>query len=177
MKCEPLLLHEELLLLALQDDRGKLFFGAMVVQAMAGAFVAELILREKIKIETQRKKKYLKLLDRKPTGDPILDECIEKLANAKRRATIETWVSRFSGLKRMHHRVAEQLCEKGVLKMESTKVLLLFTQKVYPERNPEPEKEIVGRLRSAIFTASSDVDPRTVVLVSLANGTGWKSVV
>lgn len=170
-------MHEELLLLALQDDKGKLFFGSMAAHAMAGGLVAELLMGERIKLETDRKKQCVKLIDPTPFGNPILDECIDLVKNGNRRATLQTWVNRFAALKKLHHRVAEQLCEKGVLKEETHRVLWLFDQKVYPERNPKPEKEIIARLRAAIFAGSRDVDPRTVVLVSLANGTGMLSYV
>ena len=33
-----------------------------------------------------------------------------------------------------------------------------------------PEKKIVDRLRAAIFTDRDDIDPRTVLLLSLADG-------
>jgi len=51
-------------------------------------------------------------------------------------------------------------------------VLLIFKRKIYPELDGRAEKEILARLRKAIFTRSSDLDPRTVVLVSLADKTG-----
>jgi hypothetical protein len=47
-------------------------------------------------------------------------------------------------------------------------VLLFFKRKIYPAVNPEPEREVVQRLEKAIFT-ESDVDARTIVLLSLAN--------
>ena len=52
------------------------------------------------------------------------------------------------------------------------KILLLFTRKIYPEVNPVPERELIRRLENAIFTDTRDIDPRTVVLLSLANSTG-----
>jgi hypothetical protein len=55
--------------------------------------------------------------------------------------------------------------------------LLLFTRKIYPELNPVPERRLIERLRQAIFTDGRDIDPRTVVLVSLADSTGLLKVV
>jgi len=69
------------------------------------------------------------------------------------------------------------LCERGILRASEDTILLLFTRKIYPEINPEPERRLIERLRHAIFTDSRDVDPRTVVLVSLANSTGLLKVV
>ena len=55
--------------------------------------------------------------------------------------------------------------------------MLVFTRRIYPETDPRPEQEIVERLRGAIFTDIRDVDPRTVVLVSLADSAGILKVV
>ena len=54
------------------------------------------------------------------------------------------------------------------LQMDEKKVLLLFTRKIYPEIDRRPERQIISRLYEAIFTDTSDIDPRTVVLLSLA---------
>ena len=83
---------------------------------------------------------------------------------------MKTWVTRFAGLKKLNHRVAEQLCKRGILRADEDKVLLIFTRKIYPEINPRPERQLTERLRKAIFTETTALDPRTVVLVSLANG-------
>ncbi len=55
--------------------------------------------------------------------------------------------------------------------------MLIFTRKIYPEVNPEPERRLIERLKHAIFTDATDVDARTVVLVSLANSAGLLKVV
>jgi hypothetical protein len=112
------------------------------------------------------------LVDSTPIGAPVVDECLEKVRTSKRRATAQAWVSKFSGLKNLKHRVAEGLCDRGILNEEDAKVLLLFTRKTYPELDPEPERELVERLRQAIFTDTDDVETRTVVLASLANSAG-----
>ncbi|MFA9454949.1 MAG: GPP34 family phosphoprotein, partial [Candidatus Aminicenantaceae bacterium] len=65
---------------------------------------------------------------------------------------------------------------RGILRADEDKVLLLFTRKVYPEVDPGPENKMTERLREAIFTEKEDIDPRTVVLVSLAAATGLLKV-
>lgn len=165
-------IYEEILLLALRDEKGTTHFGINYQFAMAGAIVAELLLEKYIKVEISGKKKFLKSTNSKPTGDAILDECIEKLNIAKRRAQVGIWVQRFSNLKRLKHRAAENLCKKGILKMEEDKVLLFFSRKVYPEINHKPEKQILDKLYQAIFTDKNDIDAETVILVSICNSTG-----
>jgi hypothetical protein len=82
------------------------------------------------------------------------------------------WVSRFARVKKLKHKVAKQLCRKGILRSDEDKLFLVFSRKVYPEINPEPERQILDRLRDAIFTETEQVEPRTAVLLSLARTTG-----
>jgi Golgi phosphoprotein 3 len=165
-------LHEEILLLALRDETGTIASGTMYQYAIGGAVLAELLLDGRVRIETVKKKPMVTLVDPTPIGDPVIGECLEKIRASSKRATAQTWVSRFAGLKNLKRRVAEGLCDRGVLREEDAKVLLVFTRKTYPELNPAPERELVERLRQAIFTDTDDIEARTVVLASLANSAG-----
>ena len=173
-----LFLHEEILLLALRDEEGTIASGGTMYQyAIGSALLAELLLSKRIEVDQSSKKKLVNLVSTTPLGEPLIDECLEKVSNAKRRAVLQTWVSRFTGVKNLKHRVAQQLCRRGILRAEEDKVLLLFTRKIYPEVNPGPERELIRRLEHAIFTETRDIDPRTVVLLSLANSTGLLKIV
>ena len=79
---------------------------------------------------------------------------------------------RFANLKNLKHRIAGNLCNKGILTESEDKVMLLFTRKIYPEVNPEPEQRILERIRSTVMTDADIVDARTTVLISLAHHTG-----
>ena len=172
-----LFLHEEIMLLALRDEEGTIAPGTMYQYAIGAAVLAELLLNKRIAIGEPRRKKLVDLISSQPLGEPLIDQCLEKISNAKRRASLQSWVSRFAGVKNLKHRVAQGLCERGILRAAEDTILLLFARKIYPEINPEPERKLIERLRQAIFTDSRDVDPRTVVLVSLANSTGLLKVV
>ena len=171
-------LYEEIMLLALRDEEGTVASGAMYGYAVGGAILAELLLQQRLRIEEPKKnKKLVTLAGSEPVGDALLDECFERIAGAKRRKRPEDWVSHFANIKQLKHRVAAQLCRRGILKADEDKVLLLFTRKIYPEIDPEPERRLIERLRRAIFTDTNEIDPRTVVLVSLANSTDILRVV
>ena len=172
-----LFLHEEILLLALRDEEGTIASGTMYQYAIGAALLAELLLSKRIEVEQSGKRKLVNLLSQSPIGEPLIDECLEKVGNAKRRAVLQTWVARFAGIKNLKHRVALQLCRRGILRADEDKVLLLFTRKIYPEVNPGPERELIRRLEHAIFTDTRDVDPGTVVLLSLANSTGLLKII
>ena len=174
---ETLFLHEEIMLLALQDDKGTVAWGTYYQYALGGAILAELLLNNLISIEVSKKKKMVNLVGTTSVVEPVIDECLKKISSAKRRASVQTWVSKFAELKRLKHRIATQLCKRGILQVAEDKVFLFFTRKVYPEINPEPEKALIERLRKAIFTNTADIDPRTVILLSLANSAGLLKLV
>jgi len=165
------------MLLALRDEEGTIASGTMYQYAIGAAVLSELLLNKRIAVGEPRRKKLVNLISSQPLGEALIDQCLEKISNAKRRASLQTWVSRFAGVKNLKHRVAQQLCDRGILRATEESILLLFTRKIYPEINPVPEKKLIERLRQAIFTDSRDVDPRTVVLVSLADSTGLLKVV
>lgn len=164
-------LHEELMLLALRDHEGTVEAGTMYTYGLGGAILAELILGGRLVVDGSGKRPIAKLASTEPFGEPLIDECLERVAE-KKPTPLQTWVSRFSGISRLKHRVAEGLCRRGVLRADEQTILLVFSRKVYPEVDPTVERELTERLRSAIFDTSTQVDPRTVVLLSLANSTG-----
>ncbi|MGD8816298.1 MAG: GPP34 family phosphoprotein [Acidobacteriota bacterium] len=164
-------LHEEVLLLALRDDEGTIAPGTMYQHALAGAMLSELMLQQRIAVDESDRKKRAEVIDRTPTGLPLLDECLARMADDKPRS-LQHWVQKLSAMRNLKHRVAERLCDRGILHEEEGTILLVFSRRVYPETDPRPEKEIVERLRRAIFTDERDVDPRTVVLLSLADAAG-----
>ena len=163
-----LTLYEEVILLALCEERGTIN-SSYVNYAVAAAIVAELLLRERISIDEGRGK----LINVESTAlfaDPILDEAIQLLSSAKRRKKLNSWVQKFSTIKNLRHKVAEQLVRKGIVKADTDKVLFLFTRKVYPELNPVPEKQLRERLRQAVLSEETEIETRTTVLLSLLKG-------
>lgn len=162
-------IYQQLMLLLLKDEEGTILSGVFYQQALAGAFIADLLLSRHIEIVTERRAKYINLLSSTPMGDDLLDECIDRIQSAKRRANLRTWISRFSSLKHLKHRAAASLCRRGILRMEEDTILLLFKRKIYPEINPIPEKEIINRLEAAIFTDTNDITAETVVLLAICD--------
>lgn len=165
-------LYEEFLLLALRDDTGTNASGVSLGFGLAASLLADLLLSNRVEVEQDGKRSFLVLVDDSATEDDLLDECIAKIKKAKRRAQLQTWVQRFSALKKLKERAAIKLCNRGILKHEESTVLFIFKRQLYPEIDGRAEKEILGRMKRAIFTQTRDMEPRTVVLISLANSTG-----
>ncbi|MEM7010363.1 MAG: GPP34 family phosphoprotein [Verrucomicrobiota bacterium] len=168
-KSDSLHLYEEFVLLALRDQEGTYSTG-YVEYAVVGAVISELLLDRRITIDDDRKK-LINLDDLSSYGDPVIDACLKKMGESKRRARLSTWMERLSGLPQLRHMVAKQLCERGILRSDEQKILLFFSRKVYPEINPEPEKAIIERLRTVISDPNAEVDAKTAVLIALADST------
>jgi hypothetical protein len=169
---KPLWLYEELLLLALNDEKGTPVFGVQGEFALGGALLAELLMTDRARLDGEGKQARLKLADRRRLDDELLDECLAKVKAAKRPARLPTWVTRFAQLSRLRRRASEGLVRRGILRRKEGRVLVFFPHTTFPERDAGPERELVRRLKRAITTSSARVDPRTAVLISLASNTG-----
>ena len=170
-----LFLHEEVMLLALRDRKGTVYGSTHYSTALGAAVVAELLLAGRIAVDAGRRP-LVNVLRTEPMGDEVLDECLERMAGARRRARLGTWVQRCAGLRRLRHRVAGGLCDRGILRAADDTVLLVFHRTVYPELDPAPERRLIERLRRAIFGESATVAARTAVLIALAYRTELLSI-
>lgn len=167
-RSDTLFLHEEVLLLALRDKEGTIAAGSTYQFAIGGALLAELLFRDRVRLDQTSKKRLVEIVDVKSIGEELLDECLAAVENAKRRATSQTWVEKFARVKRLKYRLAGQLRERGIVTRNEDKILGIFTRTTYPEADPGPERRLIDRLSKAILLDSDSVDPRTVVLLSLA---------
>ena len=60
---------------------------------------------------------------------------------------------------------------------DEKQLLAIFKRRIFPEIDPGPEQEIIERLRVAIFGDEREVEPRTVVLASLAKAVGLLNLI
>lgn len=163
-----LLLHQELLLLALRDEKGTLESGALAQTALAAGAIAELLLAKRIARDEKDQKKRVEVVDRSPLGEVFLDACLERIAQAERRATLDHWVMTFAGTRDAIRTVAESLCVEGILREDQRKVLGLFSQRTFPEADSGPERALRERITRAVLGDATDLDARTAMVVTLA---------
>jgi hypothetical protein len=173
---KPLFLHEEIMLLALRNRKNTPEPMVRCSYALGAAVLAELMLQKRITVEEPYNKRFVNPRSARLMGDPIINECLKRITAAKRRASLQTWISRFSGVKNLKHRVAMQLVRRGILRVGKEKVLSILKGQVHPELDPLPERGLIQQLRSAIFTPAQDLDPRTAILIALAFNTGLLKV-
>lgn len=165
-----LMLHHEILLLALRDDTGR-FSSGMYLYSVAGAMVSELMLLERITCDDD-KHKTVSVISQDPTGCEFLDELLAKMQASTKPRGIQHWVTVAAGMKQLNHRLAEKLCEFGILRQDERKVLFLFTQRVYPERNGTWEDSIRQRMADVMFAPGTKADVHTGALIALAYHAG-----
>lgn len=172
MRARPVLtLYEEILLLALDEEKGTAAIGGMHRNAMAGAILAELLLQGAVTVG-QDKKKLVDAAPEATVDDPVLADCLKLVQDAKRRRRARDWVIKFAQDRHLHERTARGLVQKGVLREDKDKVLGIFPRVIFPEKDPGPEQDLRKRLHHAVFTSSPNVDERTVVVAVLAHATG-----
>lgn len=188
MKSKPDLgVHESLILLVLRDEEGTVGASEMYVYALGGAIMAELLLRERIRVDKRKprepgiinwfshaftEKNLIDVASDEPTGDGVLDGCLERIAGSKRRASLQTWVSRFASTRELRHDIARSLCARNILREDEGKVLWFFSRRVYPEVDPGPERKLLDAMREAIFGDAPVIQPRTAILISLCKSAG-----
>jgi hypothetical protein len=164
----PLYLHQEITLLALRPERGAAAHGTWPNQAVAGGILADLLLAGRL--TTEGKRSLVIPADPRLLDEPLLDECLQRVTMGAGPASAQRWVGRFA-TSRNFHRAAERLCQLGVLRPASERVLLFFSRRLYPEVDPATRREAVERLRAAIFGDEREVEARTATLVALAAAT------
>jgi hypothetical protein len=165
-------LHEELLLLSLHDAKGSVRVTNFKL-AVAGGLLAELLLEGRVALERGAKSSKDRLVpaDPRALSDPLLDECLRKIRDAKKPKAPKDWVMKFSQLSGLRKRVATGLVRRGILRERRARVLLLFPWTYYPTLDPAPGRRIAERVRGAVL-GDGEVDERTGALVAIAAKTG-----
>lgn len=166
-----LLLHQELLILSLRDDRGTPKT-ATCAYAVAGGILLELVLQERVGLEERRRRRPLVVL-RSGTqlGDPVLDDALRQVRLAPRPSNVPKWLGRWAGPETMRD-IAVRLTQRGTLRTERRSVLVFFSRTVFPQVDPGPRERTTERIRTAV-EGEGPVDPRTAALVTIAAGAGF----
>ncbi|MBP0445644.1 GPP34 family phosphoprotein [Roseomonas sp. SSH11] len=174
----PLTMPEELILLMLDDRSGRLneMAGPASGYAIAGAILAELALHNRIDTDPQR----LYVTDPSPTGDPLLDRVLARIAADPgpgpdegdfphgSRWWIET-LGRESDSFR--EQIFARLVQRGILREEMGRFLWIFPERRYPVISDKEEREVKARLTGVIF--DDDIpEPRDSLLIGLCRAAG-----
>ena len=158
---------EEILLLMLDDDG--LFLpirGGAVEHILVGAVLMDLAFANRIDTDPDK----LQVLDSTPTGNPLLDGSLERIANAGETMSTKAWVE---VLAREHaadvrQRAMDSLVERGILEAKDEKFLWVFHSRRYPTIDGRVQRGVKLRMEDVLL--SDDMpDPRDVALVCLVD--------
>ena len=160
-----LTLSEQLLLLALNDEKGSVVFAASTAlpYGLAGACLLDLLLLNKITFQDKK----VELLDTSPTGNGLLDESLQLLSESEKHRDVKFWVNRIHGkVKHLQNRIADGLVEKEILKKEEHKFLWVIPYNRYPTQNMTEEMDIRNMIRNVVLMDQPAGD-REIALISL----------
>ena len=158
------MLATDLLLLALDDERGTVLSQAAIGldYGLAGALVMELALRGRIRIDNEAVSTI-----GPATDDALLDDALRVIA-ATPGKDLSHWVWHLSReLHGLRQRLLDRLVAQGTLEKRERRVLLLFHQNVYPERDARVEHDIRQRVDDALLHGATP-DAQTACLIHLA---------
>jgi golgi phosphoprotein 3 len=171
MDGQALRLHEELLLLALHDEKGTMPLGDLFSHAAAGGMLCELALAGRIELDKSKKKPEISVTDTTMVGEPLLDEWLMRIRESPKKCSVQSWVGKIAGSAGLAHRIAEPLYMRGILRKEDGRVLFVFKRRVYPTGDPGPERVLLERLRAGLN--GDDSDERALIALALADAGGF----
>ncbi|MEU4692108.1 GPP34 family phosphoprotein [Actinoplanes sp. NPDC023714] len=129
---------------------------------LGGAVLMELALTGRIDVVDKR----VVVLDRTPTGDPIVDDALRQIDGDPKGRKAGHWVKKLA--KGTRKRVLARLVGTEVLEEEHSSVLVIFPRTRYPwvtDTEPSARADARERMRAAIL--GGDAGPRTSALCAL----------
>jgi Golgi phosphoprotein 3 (GPP34) len=162
-----MLLAEDLLLLLTDDDSGRtIVSGTEIEPVLAGAMLIDLTLQRRLDVTDPGagvKEGRLVVLDPTPTGEPLLDEALEKVAQVGGKKPGAA-LGKLGG--KLRPRLLGGLVDKGILREEKGRFLRLFPHSRWPAEDAAHEHETRSRIESALRSGLAG-DERTGALVAL----------
>jgi hypothetical protein len=174
------LIAEEYLLLALDDETGKPRIASDRLEpALGGALLVELALRERIGITPREagwaKRGRVTITNLTPTDDPELDAALHKVAQnegKKAKDLLSSFTSKKNRLSNgVRDRLLERLAAAGLLVRTEGTVLGFIPRTTWPAGDPAAEDDVRRRLQSALVGGETPAE-RTVTLIALLQVTG-----
>ena len=161
----PLTSAEQLLLLALDDETGKLLPlpDRALDYALAGAVLADLTRVGRIKVTRDS----IKIMDSTPVESTPEDIGLLDLIQAdvtSLRGALSHLAGEAHGLRK---RLTQQLVEKGILREDNREFLWVFHFSRYPLADPTSENAVKQRLRNRIRMKDVPMQELDQVLISL----------
>lgn len=171
MSSNQLTLPEELLLIILDDNSGKLFASAKpyaIDVAIAASLIMELTLNGRIDTDSEK----LFVVSSVPTGNQILDDTLAEINAEKANLPTSAWITRLGQKgENLIQLITNSLVDRGVLMSVEKRLLWVFKTRVYPPTSGIEEREVRSRVMQLI-NSDEIPNPRDSLIVGLLQATG-----
>jgi golgi phosphoprotein 3 len=164
----PLLLVEEIALLSLDDKTGAHLplLPEALGYGLAGAILSDLEMAGRIATGTDA----VSTLDPTPTGNPLLDPWLDRIASETTPHPPAYWLSVIADDKpAIEEAVLASLVQRGILRREDRRFLWVFGLRRYPTVDNMERTEVRTRL-AALILGDDPPDHFDATLISLLGG-------
>ncbi len=159
-------LHQEMLLLAVNDD-GDIEFTAGTSTfrlALVGACLIELALKDKIEVDPEE----VRVISRDTEDDGTLNLVMERLCEHNTPQRLRFWLSHLQeDFQEITRLTLKSLCDQGILKSEESRFLWVLSSRKYPVVDGTEKKEAKLRIMETLL-GDSIPSPEDTVLIGLA---------
>ena len=157
-------LHESILLLSLDDEKGSFSMsGTYLYYGFAAALLLDLILGERIVVEEGR----VSVIDKAITENRLLNDVLGRLKRFKKDRKVAYCIHYLvQRINKLRPQAIEHLIRQGILERREEKILWVFTVSRYPSANAEPEHTLRERLHSVAFH-NAEPTPKERMLLSI----------
>jgi|GEM_PF-2421427 len=162
-----LTLAEELLLIALDDKRGKLITSSdySIDYCLSGALLFDLSFENKIFVNNNN----IEVNNDIPHQDEILNLALKVIQSSNRAENIQFWIKELcEKIPDMRNQMLENLVKKDVLYKVEKKLLKIFSNPRYLPKQGESEYLVRARIRDIILK-QKPYDVRSIMLIGLVN--------
>ena len=172
-----LTIAEEIILLALDDETGKLSTRLPVHSlrnAVSGALLMDLAFENRIDTDLRR----LIVVDAAPLGEPVLDDVLARIANEEEERETGYWVGLFAAnYEALRARFLDRLAARGILSQREGRLSWLIGVRRYPTVDDRPQRDVKQRIMDTLVSEVIP-DPRDIAIICLADACAlWRTMI
>lgn len=160
-----LTLTEELLLLAVHDEKGSVILSstALLPYGIAASILLDLKYHGKVDFKDEK----LNLITFTPTGIDFLDEMLIIIKNEQKVHKIRWWIKKLATKNsKIFEQIFEKLVLEGILKRQKHNFMFMVDFFRYPTLNPVPELETRDKIHKSVLMGIKP-DEKLAALISL----------
>ena len=161
---------EEIMLLMLDDDGVyRPIRGSAVEYILVGAVLMDLAFAGRIDTDPEK----LVVTDPTPTGNPLPDRTLERIANAGETMSTKVWMEVLAREQAadIRQQAVSTLIERGIVEAKDGRFRIFRSIRRYPTINERIERDAKLRLNDVLLSDDTP-DPRDVAMIGLLDACG-----